>query len=531
MPPTSSKPRMARATTVNPPPPAVLPVAVQTTPQTRSESIAGVDSSEALPAAEFKTGKGNKKHACWMCHKSFDRPRHVKRCAIMNMYNVAPSEPTRDHPTPPAPAPSSTLDHVSPAAIPAAAPTRAPKRKGPITPPTTPFGNSNSHPSGKRHRRAPSPSQWVPPSLQGFIICPPQSPSAAVTLPLPPVFPCAEGQEWDWSEERDSWATGVSDTPYHPNSGWSGTLPGPALHALKRVKEDLKISDGGSPLNISHFVEKAIMTANPAPCIAAAYYQGYDDGTPSPSQIDYSKFDVIFFAFATPDASSQVSLDSGSQSKLKDLVSCASQHKTKVVLSVGGWGGCKHYSSTMSSQGNRNTFVDSLSSTVNQYHLDGVDIDWEYPNNSGAGQPYSSKDSANFLLFLKALRSKLGSDKIISAAVTQSPWLGPDGQPLKDVSEFTKEMTYVNIIRALTGPTQLPMDTLEDLVTGWDEGSDTPFLYDTSRSTVVTYDDSQSLAAKAAYAKSVGMGGCFTWSLDQDDGTTLQSVIRTSLGI
>ncbi|KAF7978941.1 hypothetical protein HWV62_44157 [Athelia sp. TMB] len=245
MAPTSSKPRMARATTVNPPPPAVLPVAVQTTPQTRSEAIAGVDSSEALPAAEFKTGKGNKKHACWMCHKSFDRPRHVKRCAIMNMYNVAPSEPTRDHPTPPASAPSATPAHVSPAAIPAAAPTRAPKRKGPITPPTTPFGNSNSHPSGKRHRRAPSPSQWLPPSLQGFIICPPQSAGAAVTLPLPPVFPCAEGQEWDWSEERDSWATGVSDTPYHPTSGWSGTLPGPALHALKRVKEDLKISDGG----------------------------------------------------------------------------------------------------------------------------------------------------------------------------------------------------------------------------------------------------------------------------------------------
>ncbi|KAF7978942.1 hypothetical protein HWV62_44159 [Athelia sp. TMB] len=395
--------------------------------------------------------------------------------------------------------------------------------------------------------------------------------------------------------------------------------------------------------------KKAIMTANPAPCIAAAYYQGYDDGTPSPSQIDYSKFDVIFFAFATPGASSQVSLDSGSQSKLKDLVSCASKHKTKVVLSIGGWGGCKHYSSTMSSQGNRNTFVDSLSSTVNQYHLDGVDIDWEYPNNSGAGQPYSSKDSANFLLFLKALRSKLGSDKIISAAVTQSPWLGPDGQPLKDVSEFTKEMTYVNIMNYDVnsssphpgpnaplgnkgGHSSQPNDTaigsfkqwtdagcpasklllglplygyvsksnataLSDIVESndklvgadlsrqhaisnvrddvegkamgdlnkwygqqipfrailaggalqkssdgtyaaangytrrWDEGSDTPFLYDTSRSTVVTYDDSQSLAAKAAYAKSVGMGGCFTWSLDQDDGTTLQSVIRTSLGI
>jgi GH18 family chitinase len=31
----------------------------------------------------------------------------------------------------------------------------------------------------------------------------------------------------------------------------------------------------------------------------------------------------------------------------------------------------------------------------------------------------------------------------------------------------------------------------------------------------VTYDDTYSLGDKAAYAKSAGMGGCFTWALDQ----------------
>ena len=31
----------------------------------------------------------------------------------------------------------------------------------------------------------------------------------------------------------------------------------------------------------------------------------------------------------------------------------------------------------------------------------------------------------------------------------------------------------------------------------------------------MTYDDTYSLADKAAYAKSSGMAGCFTWSLDQ----------------
>jgi GH18 family chitinase len=41
------------------------------------------------------------------------------------------------------------------------------------------------------------------------------------------------------------------------------------------------------------------------------------------------------------------------------------------------------------------------------------------------------------------------------------------------------------------------------------------FLFNTARKTVVTYDDTYSLADKAAFAKNNGMAGCFTWSLDQ----------------
>ncbi len=49
----------------------------------------------------------------------------------------------------------------------------------------------------------------------------------------------------------------------------------------------------------------------------------------------------------------------------------------------------------------------------------------------------------------------------------------------------------------------------------WDDCSDTPFLYNASRKTVVTYDDTWSLGDKALFAKQNGMAGCFTWSLDQ----------------
>jgi chitinase len=41
--------------------------------------------------------------------------------------------------------------------------------------------------------------------------------------------------------------------------------------------------------------------------------------------------------------------------------------------------------------------------------LTGIDLDWEYPNSPGAGNPYSANDSANLLALLKSLRSGLGT--------------------------------------------------------------------------------------------------------------------------
>lgn len=70
----------------------------------------------------------------------------------------------------------------------------------------------------------------------------------------------------------------------------------------------------------------------------------------------------------------------------------------------------------------------------------------EYPNSPGAGQPYSPNDSANLLLFFAALRTELGPSKLITAAVTQLPWLDPNGNPLTDVSAYAKQMDYVNIM-------------------------------------------------------------------------------------
>ncbi|KAH9927355.1 glycoside hydrolase superfamily [Fomitopsis serialis] len=421
-------------------------------------------------------------------------------------------------------------------------------------------------------------------------------------------------------------------------------------------------------------------TTNGSKPIYGAYYPSWVADTVPPSKLNFSMYDVLFFAFATPSSAYGVSLDDGSASTLNSLVSAARNggHDTKVVLSIGGWGGCDHYSDAMKSS-NRDSFVDAVVSAVKTYNLDGVDVDWEYPNDAGAGngQGHSSEDAANLLSFFQALRKKLGNEAIISAAVTDQPFKGPDGNPLSDVSEYAKVMSYVNLMNydvygssSTPGPNaplgdlcgdssqpessaqaalkqwtaanfpanQLllgmplygyvsksskqtlqhrdadgassgkeyyrekvlamagrqyavgdvarsvdenrrfdtkfaddqsvfvngglgrrvgksqqvhgPTDAFSDLVShgvlkqlgdrfvadngyteGWDNCSETPFVYDTSRETLVTYDNHTSLALKTQCATNSGMGGVFTWSLDQDLDNTLQNAIRASLSL
>ncbi|CAE6478866.1 unnamed protein product [Rhizoctonia solani] len=82
-----------------------------------------------------------------------------------------------------------------------------------------------------------------------------------------------------------------------------------------------------------------------------------------------------------------------------------------------------------------------------KFNLDGVDIDWEYPGVQGAGNnQVSPQDSAHFLTFLQLLRSQLPKSARLTAATQVTPFAGPDGRPLKDVSAFAKVLDWILIM-------------------------------------------------------------------------------------
>lgn len=58
----------------------------------------------------------------------------------------------------------------------------------------------------------------------------------------------------------------------------------------------------------------------------------------------------------------------------------------------------------------------------------------------------------------------------------------------------------------------------------WDEGAQAPYLWNRDSSIVITYEDPESLQAKAQFVSSRGLGGLMYWHHDHDDGTLLQTM-------
>ncbi|KAN0126191.1 Glycoside hydrolase superfamily [Lactarius tabidus] len=85
---------------------------------------------------------------------------------------------------------------------------------------------------------------------------------------------------------------------------------------------------------------------------------------------------------------------------------------------------------------------------VSKHGLDGIEFDWEFPNKQGIGcNSISANDSANFLSFLQKFRNQPGAQNLfVSAAVPTQPFIGPNYNPLKNVTGFAEVLDYIEIM-------------------------------------------------------------------------------------
>ncbi|MFT4031174.1 MAG: glycoside hydrolase family 18 protein [Siphonobacter sp.] len=139
---------------------------------------------------------------------------------------------------------------------------------------------------------------------------------------------------------------------------------------------------------------------------------GYVTGsgwTKAALEADVTKMTHINFAFAVPNKDGV--LDPLNEGDVKTLAALHDLRKInkdlKILISIGGWGGCKYFSDVSVNEAARQKFAKSCLELVNKHHLDGVDIDWEYPAQIGAGNIFRKEDKQNYTLLLKTLRENL----------------------------------------------------------------------------------------------------------------------------
>lgn len=88
----------------------------------------------------------------------------------------------------------------------------------------------------------------------------------------------------------------------------------------------------------------------------------------------------------------------------------AAGHTLALSMSIGGWSMSNGFHETAASDSSRKIFAKGVVKLFKQFPMfSEVDIDWEYPNNEGAGNPFGPEDGANYALLIAELRKQLDS--------------------------------------------------------------------------------------------------------------------------
>lgn len=162
-------------------------------------------------------------------------------------------------------------------------------------------------------------------------------------------------------------------------------------------------------------VEPGSTVTAPAPMKVIAYYMG--DGSDL-ARYNFGQLTHVIYSFLHLNGN-QLAFDNDTDKEaFRRLIALKKDHPhLKVLLSLGGWGGCETCSDVFNSAENRLAFADSTLALIEEYKADGLDLDWEYPSlPSLPGHAYGPHDKPNFTALVQILREKMGNQYELSFA-------------------------------------------------------------------------------------------------------------------
>jgi chitinase len=120
-----------------------------------------------------------------------------------------------------------------------------------------------------------------------------------------------------------------------------------------------------------------------------------------------------------------------------------------ILISVGGWQWSVGFSDAALTPQSRAQFIDSAVDFITRYHLDGLDIDWEYPGMPGAGHAFRPEDKQNFTALLSELRTRFDRESHKSGRklyLTIAAGASPDFLQHTEMSKITRLVDQVNLM-------------------------------------------------------------------------------------
>lgn len=235
----------------------------------------------------------------------------------------------------------------------------------------------------------------------------------------------------------------------------------------------------------------------------------------------------------------------------------------KILLSVGGWGSGR-FSEMAADEKNRLAFAKDCKRVMDEFDIDGVDLDWEYPTCNGAGISASPDDTDNFTLLMRDIRQAIGKDALLTLASVASG-LYIDFKAILPYIDFVNIMTYdisrppyhhASLYRSeMSGgicgeeavmahmDKGMPADklllgvsfygrgnksvpnfinysdilTLKGYETCWDSVACCPFLRDKDGDMVCSFDNPASISVKCDFIRKHNLKGIMYWQYDGDD--------------
>jgi chitinase len=207
------------------------------------------------------------------------------------------------------------------------------------------------------------------------------------------------------------------------------------------------------------------------------YYPGwqwYDrNKLVKPSTIDYSKYSILQYAFMNLNAEGHLQITDpwGDKNLLlgdinwsvapagydasfdfgnpdyhvpqTSLSHFAHQNNVKLLMSIGGWTQSIHFPAVSADPAKRANFIADCVTICELYNLDGIDIDWEYPNSSTEGTQLLTL-LTELREALNALEMSLNRELLLTAAVSANgdymqhlPW-----QELSSTLDIIQLMSY-----------------------------------------------------------------------------------------